>query len=143
LLLEDRVRAAEVIVEGTVRSVEKVPENGSYKQPRPRQDRESEHDAEWMRATVNVRSVLRGDKVREIAIYFPGSRDLVWYGTPRFRVEQSGTWLLHRELIERGDQPRFVALNPLDFQEGIGQGEAIRALAGGKGPPAGKEKEVQ
>ena len=120
-LLEDRVRLAEVIVEGTVRAIKIV--------PREKRSGEFEHDPEWRQATVIARSVIRGGDLREVDIYFPASRDLVWYGAPQFRVGQSGTWLLHHAELEGRRERALVALNPLDFQPGGTQSEAIRAAA--------------
>ena len=136
LLIEDRVKLAEVIVEGSVTSVEKVPTEKHVS--------DSEHDPEWMKATVNIRSVIRGGDLRQVEVFFPASRDLIWYAAPQFYVRQSGTWLLRRkELQGRRKELGFVALHPLDFQEGSTQSEAIRRLAPANPHPSNRTRAEQ
>jgi hypothetical protein len=136
LLIEDRVRLAEVIVDGTVTHIEKVPTENHVS--------DFEHDPEWVKATVNVRSVIRGGDLRQVDVFFPASRDLIWYAAPRFYVRQSGTWLLHlEELGGRRKERALVALNALDFQEGSTQAEAIRRLARDNPHPSNRTKTEQ
>jgi hypothetical protein len=119
--LQDRVKLAEVIIYGTVASIEKVPPQ--------EQVSDFEHDPEWMRARVNVSNVVRGGELRQVDVFFPSSRDLIWYTSPRFHERQSGTWLLHRQSVGgRRNQREFVALHPLDFREGS-TADAIRTLS--------------
>ena len=121
--LEDRVKLAEVIVEGVVTGVEKAPAGNRVS--------DFEHDPEWSKATVNITSVIRGGSLRQIDVYFPASRDLVWYTAPKFSPQQSGTWFLHRQSLgERRKEREYVALHPLDFQDGkTTPPTPIRALA--------------
>jgi hypothetical protein len=122
LLLADRVRSAEVIVYGTVEALENLPPT--------KQVSDFEHDPQWVKATVNIRNVIRGGDRKQIDVFFPASRDLVWYTAPRFRVRQSGTWLLHRTALGGGrKEAAFVALHPLDFLEGNTPAERVRLLA--------------
>jgi hypothetical protein len=121
-VIEDRVTLASVIVEGSVTGIEEA--------PMQRHAPDSEHDPEWRKATIEVHSVIRGGNLHQVEIFFPASRDLIWYEAPRFHVRQSGIWLLHQEdLAGRRNQRGFVALDPQDFQEGSTQAEAIRRFA--------------
>ena len=105
--LQQRIRSADLIVQGEVLSIElmQAPNEGS-----------SEHDPLWAKAKVGVSRVLKGDfQAHEVEVSFPTSIDHLWYKAPKFQIGQRGTWLLHFAQITEHEQT-FTALDPIDFQ---------------------------
>ena len=117
--LQQRIKAADLIVAGEVRTVEIL---AATDQPI------SEHDPMWATAKVAVSGVLKGDlKHNEVLVFFPRSIDHLWYKAPKFAVEQQGIWLLSfAEIIKGSNDQAYTALDPLDFH---GQGNLDRIVA--------------
>jgi hypothetical protein len=105
--LQQRIRAADLIVQGRVLSVENMQApNGPL----------SEHDPLWAKAKVGVQSVLKGDfQGHEVEVVFPRSIDHLWYKAPKFQAGQWGTWLLRFAEITKNERA-YTALDPIDFQ---------------------------
>jgi hypothetical protein len=58
----------------------------------------SEHDPDWQEAIVEVESEITGARDgQEIVIRFPGSLDVAWYGFPKFKPGQEGTFFLQKD----------------------------------------------
>src|SRR5262249_33833372 len=78
----------------------------------------SEHDPEWQEAVIQVEKVEKGKlDGNRVTVLFAASRDIRWYGSPKLKVVQEGTFLLHKgddkkELNVKG----FVVVDPLDVQ---------------------------
>jgi hypothetical protein len=106
--LQREIASAEAVVAGTVTSV------GPGGLPEP----PTEHAPGWKKAVIGVQSTLRGHVTGStVTVFFPGSEDPFWRGSPRFKEGQQGIWLLHRNQVElRGIENQFTALKPLDFQ---------------------------
>jgi len=106
--LQGEIASAEVVVAGTVTS---VGPGGLPELP-------TEHTPRWQKAVIDVQSTLKGHVTgSSVTVFFPGSEDPVWRGSPRFNEGQQGIWLLHRNQVElRGIENQFTALKPLDFQ---------------------------
>jgi hypothetical protein len=103
--LRARLTAADVVVRGRVTAVRPAPLDPARGV--------SEHDPFWQEAVIRVSAVLKGDpSLQEVVVLFPGSRDIAWVNTPRFRVGQEGIWILGKDARANG----FTALDPLDFQ---------------------------
>jgi len=105
--LQQRIRAADLIIHGEVLSVEitEAP-NGPL----------SEHDPLWAKAKVGVSRVLKGDlQGHEVEVFFPTSIDHLWYKAPKFQMGQRGTWLLHFAEVSKNERA-YTALDPIDFQ---------------------------
>lgn len=105
--LQVRVERALIIVVGRVSSVrptELVPSLGV-----------TEHDPNWTEAIVDIESVEKGNTGSTVTVLFPASRDVMWFQAPKFQVDDSGIWLLHKDQIEQFDIPAFTALDTLDF----------------------------
>jgi len=106
-LVVDRVRGADLIVAGTVVSVEELGPDGIAE------------GTTWRRALVRIATVLKGEAGAEAAIQFPGIGSPRWAAAPRLVLEQQGVFILRRPTRE----PRlsrmkisgaWVALDPND-----------------------------
>jgi hypothetical protein len=134
LHLSQRIAAAALIVQGTVTEIARatnIPRTGS------------EHDPAWMRASIEVQTVLKGEiaqsparrKSASVTLLFPGSRDIAFKDVPRPAKGQKAVFLLHR-----GGSPvpasEHVAPDPADIQPTSAL-PTVRRLIGGRGsaPP--------
>ena len=106
-LVVDRVTGADLIVAGTVVSVQELGVDGIAE------------GTTWRLALVRVASVLKGNAGAEAVIQFPGIGSPRWATAPRFVLEQQGVFILRRPSRE----PRmrkvkvsgaWVALDPND-----------------------------
>jgi hypothetical protein len=118
-----RIRSSEQVIKGRVVRVE----------PAEIEERESEHEAMWQRAVVEVDTVIKGQPgTRTVSFFFPASQDRVWMGAPRFTVGQEGVWLLHakpKDFSRKAEMiPGLTALDPKDFQRPE-QRERLQRLA--------------
>ncbi len=114
-----RLRRADLVITGTVKGLRE------QKDVLPAQP--SEHDPQWIEATVAVEQVLKGSRdFNSIPLLFPGTRDVAWVDAPRFREGQSGIWILQVDRQLRA----YTALGPLDFQP-RGEAERIQRLLRG------------
>ncbi len=103
--LRERAANAEMIVAGRVTQVKEV--------RRPRKAPITEHDPEWLEATIAVDSVEGSEggsdsPPRTVKIRFASSQDADWHNSPKFAVGDQAVWLL-------GDKQ---------------EGEALRSLSG-------------
>lgn len=103
----ERVAGADLVVAGTVVSIEELGVDGIAE------------GTTWRRALVRVSSVLKGEAGAEIVIQFPGAGSPRWAYVPRLVLDQQGVWILRRPSRE----PRmrdvkvsgaWVALDPDD-----------------------------
>jgi hypothetical protein len=119
--LKSRLDAAELVVVGRVTAVRTLNQGR-----RPH----SEHDPLWRSATVSVGSVEKGTASGPTAtVFFPGSTDVVWYRSPKFKVGQEGVFILDRDAGKEYRLDGFTALEPLDFQPKT-QLDRVRRLIG-------------
>jgi hypothetical protein len=125
-----RVASAEVIVEARVaqvRPAESVAE-AEPGLPGPL----SEHYPQWMEATLDIGSVLKGARPQDpTVLLFPASIDVMWVKAPKFHAGQEGIWLLHTEHVPQAAARTlpsvYTALTPDDFQPWE-QDEPIRGM---------------
>lgn len=109
--LQKRLAQADLVVVGKVTATKAV-----ARQPKgpPR----SEHDPEWQEATIQIQQVEKGKPGPggTVTVFFAGSRDIRWYGSPKLKVGQEAIFLLHQtddpELGVKG----YTVLDPLDVQ---------------------------
>lgn len=95
--LQDRVAAADLVVEGEVSSVH-LPQAESFAATRTAQAARpvSEHDPKWREAVINVGVVHKGNpETKQVVVRFPSSMDVQWHRAPKFRAGDRGVWLLH------------------------------------------------
>jgi hypothetical protein len=127
LRLARRMDAAALIVSGSVVAVRPLRPYDDSQQvaiPLEPDPEEFEHDPVWHVATVSISGVGKGRPPgSSVEVLFPTSSDIVWFRTPRYAVQQSGTWLLQGRKAGPRERAVFTALDPLDFQ------------TGGKAPP--------
>jgi hypothetical protein len=124
-----RVASADVIVEARVAQVRAVDvAEAEPGLPGPL----SEHYPEWMEATLDIRSVLKGARPPDpTVVLFPASIDVMWVMAPKFHAGQEGIWLLHAEFVPQAAArvypSVYAALDPDDFQPWE-QGDRIRGM---------------
>jgi hypothetical protein len=107
--LQKRIARAELVIVGVVSSTLIAPEQ-------IRRDGVTEHDPEWVEAVIQVQSVEKGRLAQStVSVFYPSSRDVMWYHVPKFRKGQEGIWILHRNEIPGFKIPGLTALDPLDF----------------------------
>ncbi len=134
LHLSQRIAAAALIVQGTVTEIARatdIPRTGS------------EHDPAWLRASIDVQTVLKGEIVQSparrksasVTLLFPGSRDIAFKDVPRPAKGQKAVFLLHRE-GSPVPASEHVAPDPADIQPTSAL-PTVRRLIGGRGsaPP--------
>ncbi len=122
--LNDAVKRADLIVTGVVQEVKALPEEKLAKLQKLANGRDlySEHSPKWMEAVIRVQSVLKGDQSQKmLLLVFPSTDDRMWAESPKFKVGQSGTWLLHSGAQLSEDRAKIL-LTPEQFQ-----GQPIRA----------------
>jgi hypothetical protein len=128
--LQERVAAAELIVEGHVTASAAADPNAVQK---------SEHDPNWWIAQVSVESVLKGSgkPAKAVEVLFANSKDIAWYKSPKLHQGVRGIFLLHA--VKETDRPPrikrliYKAIDPLDFQTTDRRPEIEQMLAGEKG----------
>jgi hypothetical protein len=108
--LLERIAKASLIVVGRVSRIAPAQKR--------RRVAESEHDARWLVADLEVESVEKGRHARakRVPLAFPSSDDVQWYWRPKPELGQEGIWILHREKVPGLPQGAFTALDPRDFQ---------------------------
>jgi hypothetical protein len=115
--LVERIAGAEFIVVGKVSSVRAAAET---LRPHPI----SEHYPYWREAIIEVESALKGDPTTaRIVVRFPGSDDVAFRSTPKFKVGQEGIWVLRRDLrpgapkalLEGKETEAYTAQDPRDY----------------------------
>jgi hypothetical protein len=76
----------------------------------------SEHDPMWQETTIQIESVLKGSYAEEeIVTLFPKSTDVKWYSFPKFKLNQTGIWLLHKYIIKELNVEGYIAYDNFDF----------------------------
>jgi|ERR1051326_689540 hypothetical protein len=62
----------------------------------------SEHDPKWREAVVEVDGVHKGaHQKKQVVVRFPASKDVMWYGAPKFHPGQQGYFMLHQTQAEK------------------------------------------
>lgn len=148
--LEEQVRAADLVLSGTVSAVRLPSEESpalalrAARAPRSQPSKRiSEHDPLWSEAVIDVHDVHKGNAQKQVVIRFPSSNDVRWHKAPKFQPGQQGVWLLQKKDVAPGRQPAvtaalrsaagavkvpaYTALHPADFQP-IDQAESIKTL---------------
>jgi hypothetical protein len=119
--IQQRLRAAKLIVRGRVEFVNPLPADPSSR---------GQRELEWWEAILGVEGVERGIPPKgRIAVIFPKSDDPPWRSAPKFHVGQRGIWVLDAAKLEGLRRQSFTALDPLDFQS-IEELDRIRRLLG-------------
>jgi hypothetical protein len=116
--LTQALTTADTVIAGVVQEIRPLPDpkieklralDNGY-------DLYSEHSPRWREAVIRVQSVLKGDKGEKmLLVIFPSTEDLMWENSPKFKANQSGTWLLH-SVAQLGDERARILLEPEPFQ---------------------------
>ena len=131
----DRLNAATSVFRGSVEGVHPLESN----EKNPAES--SEHDPEWQVATVRVTKPLRdGEAGQEITILFPGSRDIVWFNSPKLREGQDAIFIAHAPLKDEErllgsrtamsfvkEKSAYLVTQPFDVLSGENE-ERVRVL---------------
>jgi len=113
--LRARIQAADAVVAGVVVSVQPA--------PAPARMVISEHNPDWQDAIIKVSSVIKGSAdLRTVAVRFPASSDVAWYGAPKLRTDQNLVLLLTQDRMSNtppaelngSKLPTYTALMPED-----------------------------
>jgi hypothetical protein len=109
--LAARLAAADLVVSGRVLSTRPA---STALELDEEMEEASEHDPQWQEAVLEVRSVLKGNAVEKtVTFLYPGSIDVMWAFVPKAKAGQTGTWLLHRHIPEKGAAV-YVVADPKD-----------------------------
>ena len=136
--MRTRIQAADMVVVGRVTeirpsSIPQVPEQ-------PQRMRITEHAPDWQEAVIRVESSIKGAEAnQEIIVRFPGSMDVAWYGVPKFKMDQEGTFILKMDsdgsatgaavaMLANAPVDAYTALNAQDVLSKE-DAQRIRALA--------------
>jgi hypothetical protein len=85
--LRQRIKAADAVIAGEVISVQPA--------PLPAKKFTSEHDPDWQDAIVKVTVIIKGGSdLKTVAVRFPASLDVAWYGAPKLRPDQRSIFIL-------------------------------------------------
>ena len=104
LKLRERLKSAELVVRGEVVGLAPAETQAG---------RGSEHDPNWWRATIRVLESLKGGaKAETIELWYPNSRDVQWYRSPKPQPGQQAIWALRRA----GDARGLTALDEFDVR---------------------------
>ena len=94
--LKARIESADIVLMGRVKSVRPA----TVAEMAPRVPRVTEHDPQWQEAIIHVASGLKGiGDNQEVVVRFPGSKDVAFYGIPKFKVDQEGVFLLQKDKV--------------------------------------------
>lgn len=128
--LLERLRPAELVVSGEAAAVRR------YEPERRTPLRLTEHDPDWHECEIKVATVEKGKvkaaekakgAAREVVTLFAKSKDVAWYGAPKFEKGDKGIWLMQRFEFRGERLEGLVTVHALDFQPLL-QLEKIRAL---------------
>ena len=123
----------------------------------------SEHDPKWREAVVEVDEVHKGShRKKQVVVRFPASKDVMWYGAPKFHPGQQGFFMLRKPKTEKPKVKRsrkqpgrrdltesavaepevetsetYVALDPTDFQPYSEPGGVKTIIESESGKPKG------
>ena len=94
----------------------------------------SEHDPKWREAVIQVDEVHKGShKKKQVVVRFPASKDVMWYGAPKFHPGQQGFFMLHKSKTEkpkakRGKKQSGKVAEAAVADSEVGVSEAYTAL---------------
>ena len=106
--LQQRLAQAELVVVGKVAAVRRSEQ--------ARRDFISEHEPDWWEAQLQIESVERGQTPqRNVTILYSNSTDVMWFNSPKFKVDQDGIWILRRNQKTGIQVNGLTALDSEDF----------------------------
>jgi len=119
--LRDRLNSADFVVIGRVKDVHRwtVPKSATPY-------RVTEHDPDWHEAVLEIKSVLKGGKVKgnKMIVRFPGRNDVAWAQSPKFEKNQRGIFCLNRDQVS-GVPTAKLGGNQVNAYTCLGHGAAL------------------
>jgi hypothetical protein len=117
--LRERLNSADFVIVGHVTDVHRwtVPKS-AY--------RVTEHDPDWHEAVVEVKSVLKGGKVKgnKVVVRFPQRNDVAWVHSPKFEKNQQGIFCLNRDQVS-GVPTSKLGGRQVNVYTCLGHGDAL------------------
>jgi hypothetical protein len=109
--LQKRIWYAELVVVGTVMQIKELEQD--------QKPRLTEHNPRWQQAIIEIESVEKGEYPNKtVTILFPGSNDVMWDQSPKFKKGQKGIWIIHKDQLSKlgiKEVEGLTALDPMDF----------------------------
>ena len=119
--LLDQLNSADYIVIGRVTEVRRwtVPESATPY-------RITEHDPDWHEAVVEIKSILKGGKIKgnKMVVRFPARNDIAWARSPKFEKNQRGIFCLNRDQTS-GVPTAKVGGKQVNAYTCLGHGDAL------------------
>jgi len=119
--LQDRLNSADFVVIGRVTEVHRwhAPKSATP-------HRVTEHDPDWHEAVLEIKSVLKGGKVKgnKMVVRFPGRNDVAWAQSPKFEKNQRGIFCLNRDRVS-GVPTAKLGGNQVNAYTCLGHGAAL------------------
>ena len=119
--LLDKLNSSDYVVIGRVTEVHRwtVPKSASPY-------RITEHDPDWHEAVVEIKSVLKGGKIKgnKMIVRFPARNDVAWARSPKFEKNQRGIFCLNRDQTS-GVPTAKVGGKQVNAYTCLGHGDAI------------------
>jgi hypothetical protein len=119
--LQDRLNSADFVIIGRVTDVHRW---NAPKSATPY--RITEHDPDWHEAVVEIKSVLKGGKIKgnKIVVRFPARNDVAWARSPKFEKNQLGIFCLNRDQVS-GVPTAKIGGKQVNAYTCLGHGDAL------------------
>ncbi|PYX79755.1 MAG: hypothetical protein DMG70_26585 [Acidobacteria bacterium] len=119
--LQDRLNSSDFVIIGRVTEVHRW---NAPKSATPY--RVTEHDPDWHEAVLEIKSVLKGGKVKgnKMVVRFPGRNDVAWAQSPKFEKNQRGIFCLNRDHVS-GVPTTKLGGNQVNAYTCLGHGAAL------------------
>jgi len=113
--LQERIESAAAVVAGTVREIRQSA-RADHQSGGVGGLRISEHDPAIAEAVITVTDGIKGaDKGTEIVVRFPTSNDVLWHAYPKFKVGQTGVFILGADALTGGVSALVGSAGPRAF----------------------------
>jgi hypothetical protein len=121
--LSTALMGADRVVTGIVQEIRPLPEEklAGLRSLANGYDLYSEHSPRWREAVIRGHDLKRDEGEKMLLVIFPSTEDLMWENSPKFKKDQSGTWLLH-SMTQLSEEQAKILLTLEQFH-----GQPIRA----------------
>ena len=134
--LQSRIELAAAVVVGRVREIREL--TGTAARAGPGGELPiSEHDPQTAEAVIDVTEGIKGAEAgSEVVVRFPTSEDVMWFDYPKFRIGETGVFLLQPDTLAGGGPARLGAAEVPAFNVPqaadvlpLGSEDLVRSLA--------------
>jgi hypothetical protein len=117
------LKGADRVVTGVVEEIRALPDEklAGLRSLANGYDLYSEHSPRWREAVIRGHDLKRDEGEKMLLVIFPSTEDLMWENAPKFKKDQTGTWLLHSG-TQLSPERAKILLTPEQFH-----GQEIRA----------------